>query len=381
MAQQGPWLNDGWDRDYDDGTITRIPGELHRGPEGAGWSDRNLHIYLRDYIGDNPARTTQLRNAKTRRDLLLLCDGWGLPFVSQKAWLGSIDTDRAWFTVSEPVSRAFGTPYCEKRIVVVAALSALNDFARSGLRAEPVEALDAARVGGGGAALEHLYDFADVPSSSGGWVTSGTGIMVRPCVAPPGTRMLYCRGTFESEEGGPASAAGSDEGTAVLEFAPSRKIIEARQLMQTIEDVWGLRRHLQALRPMTLAGMWADDPLSPAARLDDVASTEATILPLLLCVVDLNGGSSGEVSGEVELAILRLFYDSSATCDRHAVRLLLWRQPVDGARSQVCAEGVNPRFALGVRLAAVPTFEYCRSVFSNVPGGSRCGDGQRLQWR
>ena len=370
-----PWLEDGWDIDYDDLTVQRTVGELHRGPEtGSGWSDKNLHIMLRDYQGDESvlaaaagegqSRAAQLRRAKTRRDLLILADSWRVPYMSQLEWSRAIDTHASWFTVA-PIARTYSTPYCSKPIVIAASLSDVGRFAQIALP-RPMGPLDASCIGGGGEPLDGRWDFSEE------WRPSRTGLMVRPRLSPPGTRQTYAEG-----DGG--------SGTAYLEFEAC-KLVEAKQLMQAVEEVWGLRRHRQHLTPAAPAH--AEAPLAPASRL---ASVETEDEVLVLRLTEATGGDDGED----ELAILRFLYDSSAECDKHMVRGLLWRQPIEGAAHQVTPSvqsmggglsrflprsNSTPPSPRPLFLNLLPSSSSHPHLFLlHFKGGSGSGDGLRLR--
>jgi hypothetical protein len=345
MAQdRGPWLSDGWEVNYNNGEAQRIVGELHRGPETPpegvepGWSDRNLAIYLRDYStpagssnnssssassSSNDARLEELRSAKTRHDLLVLCDKWDVPYLPQREWERSLDTAVEWFHVLSPVTREVGASACPLKVVVFARL---EDVKAWGAPNQP---------------LEGLWDWQDNPASSEGWVSASEGIMVRPRVLPPGTRLLHVNAAqaLKAE----AAQAQEHSDVAILEFEASRKLVMARQLVGTIEGCWGLRRHNQVLTLDHLslgdetAPLQTTYELQPSDRLRDITARallmgyKRTVLSLRLTSRDWS--CAGE--GEIEMRILSILFNSTAAADQHTVTQLLWREPIEGATHQV----------------------------------------------
>ena len=118
-----PWLEAGWIRDHVEGSLHRVRGEAHRGPDGAsGWSDRKLAVMLRDHVQADRKRERDLRLAQTRSALLRLADAWGVPYMSQQEWEEMLDTEEDWFRVA-PVSRGAVCPYLDKKIVVLARMA------------------------------------------------------------------------------------------------------------------------------------------------------------------------------------------------------------------------------------------------------------------
>lgn len=348
MAEdKGPWLSEGWQIDYDDNMRLRTPGELHRGPEEllegieAGWSDRNLAIYLRDYItttGGNSSTTSsrsscndldtsrtrveELRHAKTRHDLLVLCDKWALPYITQREWKKSLDTAAAWFQVS-PVKREVLYPSCSLKVIVCAQLA---DVKAWGAPLQPSEG---------------LWDWRDSRANSEGWVSPSTGIMVRPRVLPPGTRLLHVNAAEALKE--EAAHASGQNDVAILEFEVSRMLVMARQLVDTIEECWGLRRHYQLLTLHMLPLVDQEDleptmyELQPSDRLQEIGARalltgyEKKVLSMRLTSRDWSRADEGEI----ELKILSLLFNSSAAADQHIITQLLWREPIEGAMHQV----------------------------------------------
>lgn len=98
MSSRDPWLGEGWIRDHGKKVLHRVPGELHRAPDGlSGWTDSNLAVLLRDYVNDDESRHTQLDKARTRKQWLTLASEWKIPYITQEEWLRSIDTPEEWF--------------------------------------------------------------------------------------------------------------------------------------------------------------------------------------------------------------------------------------------------------------------------------------------
>jgi hypothetical protein len=345
--KKGPWLSDGWQIDYDDSMKLRIAGELHRGPEElldgieAGWSDRNLAIYLRDYItsasGNSSTTCTrnshnnldisstwedELRHANTRHDLLILCDKWNIPYVTQREWKQSLDTATEWFQVS-PVKREVRDSSCPLKVIVCA-------------RLEDIKAWGTPKQ-----LSEELWDWQDSRANSEGWFSPSTGIMVRPRVLPPGTRLLHMNAAEALKE--EAAHALGNNNVAILEFEVSRMLVMARQLVDTIEDCWGLRRHNQVLTLNVLPLVDQEDveptiyELQPNDRLQEICTRalltgyQKKVLSMRLTRRDWSLAEEGEM----ELKILSLLFNSSAAADQHTITQLLWREPIEGAMHQV----------------------------------------------
>lgn len=302
---------------------------------------------LLDYVRGDDERAAALRKSRTRSELLRLATAWNVPYKSQKAWEEELDTDEDWFRTT-PVPRDAVTPYLDKKVVVLARMTDVEGLSESHCVGASAGTLPVPSVGPSGVGeFDGMWDWEEsaVRESAEGWYEAPSGLMVRPRVAPPGVRMLYSRSdarpatvTMGRSGGGEGRGGGGSDGLAVLEFAPARKLVEVRHLMQTIEEVWGFRRHKQQL----YAKSHSDDigwvALGPSEKLLDIAAVSTCVgaleqtLPLQLSTQDWSEASDESV----EMSILTYAFDSDAMCDKHKVRHpLLWRKPVEGASHQV----------------------------------------------
>lgn len=293
---------------------------------------------LQNHINDNDKRAEELRAAQTRNQLLRLASAWNVPYISQHEWERELDTNEGWFKVA-PVSRVAPCPYLKKKVVVLARMDDVRNAARQD---EKLATLDASSIGRGGEAFEGMWDWEEsaTEESGDGWLEADSGLMVRPRVAPDGVRMLYSRNVARSDSVTMRSEkiANDTDELAVLEFAPSRKLVEVRDIMRTIENVWGFRCHQQQIYAKSRSddNGWVE--LAPASKLVDVATVSTCVgtleqtLPLQLSKREWHESKGGEL----ELNILSFCFDSDALCDKHRIRHpLLWYETVEGARHQV----------------------------------------------
>lgn len=256
------------------------------------WPDRSLALMLRDFLEGDQSRAQRLRNCRTKKERLALCKEWHVPYVSHDIWERTVDTGESWFRLP-PVERSFLKPYCHKTVVIIASQETLESS------------------NGSSAALERIWDFScDRMATS--WTEKFPGLFVRPQASRPGTRVLFT----------------SD--AVFMEIAVSQRLVFARQLMELIEEIWGLRPHQYGLQVEAAVPHDAHVALSPAHLLRDFLvnspHAEADAWPVHLV--------KGE-SQNPELYILEYAFDNHSEFESYAVQKILWKVPVEGAKRQV----------------------------------------------
>jgi len=246
------WLAEGWFRNHFEGTLHRKDGEFHRGPErGGGWSDRNLSLMLLDYVNveNGSSRAKLLHKATTRPDLLRLANDWNVPYISQLEWERSTDTDTNWFQL-QPISRSYITPYTTKTLYVIAKTSDIPYL--SGKYQKP-GSFHASIINGENKFIEGRWDWEQSPTHSIFNTSSSLNnnnnnqIKIRPRISQPGVSIYYNENEnteiVDNKKEDNEIVVNGLNGKIVIEFLPCCKLVEIRDIIKIIEDLWNIRKH------------------------------------------------------------------------------------------------------------------------------------------